>query len=71
MPADTVDLAFFEAHVAKAKAGWRTHAKNLTWEEKVAAIERMWEREAALKEAREANRAPLSRRVSGLAKSET
>ncbi len=36
------------------KAAWRTHAAALTWEEKVAAIERMWERDAALRRAREA-----------------
>ena len=57
MPADTLDPAFFEQHVAQAKAAWRKHAQAKTWEEKVAAIERMWERDAALKKAREANNA--------------
>ena len=57
MPVDTLDPAFFEQHVAQAKAAWRKHAQSKTWEEKVAAIERMWKRDAALKEAREANNA--------------
>lgn len=57
MPVDTLDPAFFEQHVAQAKAAWRKHAQSKTWEEKVAAIERMWERDAALKKAREANNA--------------
>ena len=55
VPADTLDLAFMEQHVAQAKAAWRKHAQSKTWEEKIAAIERMWERDAALKQAREAN----------------
>ena len=53
MPVDTLEPAFFEAHVAKAKAAWRKYAQSLSWEEKVAAIERMWQRDAALKVARE------------------
>ena len=57
MPIDTLDPAFFEQHVAQAKAAWRKHAQSKTWEEKVAAIERMWERDAELKKAREANNA--------------
>lgn len=60
-PADTLEPAFFEAHVAKAKAAWRKHAQSLSWEEKVAAIERMWERDAALKAAREAQQPATSR----------
>lgn len=55
MPIDTLDPAFFEHHVAQAKAAWRKHARTLTWEEKIAAIERMRERDVALKQAREAN----------------
>ena len=55
MPVDTLDPAFFEQHVAQAKAAWRKRAQSLTWEQKVAAIERMRERDAALKRAREAN----------------
>ncbi len=55
MPVDTLDPAFFEQHVAQAKAAWRKHAQSKTWEEKIAAIERMWERDAELKKAREAN----------------
>ena len=40
--------------VARAKAAWRKHAASLTWEEKVAAIERMRERDAVLRREREA-----------------
>ena len=53
MPADTLDPALLEQHVAATKAAWRKHAQSLTWEEKVAAIERMRERDAALRIARE------------------
>ncbi len=42
--------------VARAKAAWRKHAASLTWEEKVAAIERMRERDAVLRREREALR---------------
>ncbi|MSQ50808.1 MAG: hypothetical protein EXR28_02855 [Betaproteobacteria bacterium] len=55
MPADTLDPAFFEQHVARAKAAWREHARSLTWEEKIAAIKRMQDRDRALKAARDAN----------------
>ena len=53
MPADTLDPALLEQHVAATKAAWRKHAQSLTWEEKVAVIERMRERDAALTTARE------------------
>ena len=59
MPVDTLDPVFFEQHVAQAKAAWRKRAQSLTWEEKIATIERMRERDAELKKAREAN--PLLR----------
>ena len=55
MPVDTLDPAFLEQHVAQVKAAWRKHAHSLTWEEKVAAIERMRERSLALKRARDEN----------------
>ena len=55
MPVDTLDPVFFEQHVARVKAAWRKHAQSLTWEEKVAAIERMRERGLSLKRAREEN----------------
>lgn len=45
------DLALQQ--VVTAKAAWRKHAQSLTWEEKVAAIERMWARDAELKKVRE------------------
>ena len=41
--------------VVVAKAAWRKHAQALTWEEKVAAIERMWVRDRELKKIRERN----------------
>ena len=44
----------FEAFVARRKQAWRAQAQQLSWEEKVAAIERMWDRDKALKAAREA-----------------
>lgn len=53
MPADTLDPALLEQYVAGVKAAWRKHAQSLTWEQKIAAIVRMREREAALKAARE------------------
>ena len=56
MPADTLDPARLQEHVAEVKAAWRRHAQALTWEQKVAAIERMREREALLKAARVAKR---------------
>ena len=43
--------------VARAKAAWRKRAASLSWEEKVAAIERMSERDASLRREREALRA--------------
>lgn len=55
MPVDTLDSVFFEQHVARVKAAWRKHAQSLTWEEKIAVIERMRERDRALKRARDAN----------------
>ncbi len=57
MPADSLDPSALEQYVVNAKAAWRKHAQSLTWEEKVAAIERMRERDAALKVAREKNAA--------------
>jgi hypothetical protein len=39
-------------HVAAAKEAWRRHARTLTWEQKIAAIERMRERQAAIRRAR-------------------
>jgi hypothetical protein len=54
MSDDFLDPRFLEEYVRKAKAAWRSHAQAMTWEEKVAAIERMWERDRLLKESREA-----------------
>ncbi len=54
----SVDTAKFDAaleYVVKAKAAWRKQAQSLTWEEKVASIERMWVRDAELKRIREMN----------------
>ena len=44
----------FEAFVARRKLAWREHAIKMTWEEKIAAIERMWERDKSLRIARDA-----------------
>ena len=57
--ADKFDLALKQ--VVAAKAAWRKHAQSLTWEEKVAAIERMWVRDAELKRMREESIVSLRR----------
>lgn len=44
----------FEAFVIRRKQAWRQIAQQMTWEEKIAAIERMWARDKSLKIAREA-----------------
>ena len=49
----SVDPADLEAHIAKVKAAWRNHERAMTWEQKIAAIERMRERSAQLARARE------------------
>ena len=55
MSADTGNFDLALRQVVAAKAAWRKHAQALTWEEKVAAIERMWVRDAELKNVRERN----------------
>jgi hypothetical protein len=59
MAADTPEKTAYYAsalqQVVAAKAAWRKHAQSLTWEEKVAAIERMWVRDRELKNVREHN----------------
>ncbi len=55
MSGDTRNFDMALRHVVAAKAAWRKHAQSLTWEEKVAAIERMWVRDAELKKVRESN----------------
>lgn len=62
MPADTLDPTRLLEHVAEAKSAWRKHAQALTWEQKVAAIERMRERTALLKAVRDAYRERLRKR---------
>ena len=47
-----VSAADVQAHVAKVKAAWREHERAMTWEQKIAAIERMRERDAQLLRAR-------------------
>jgi hypothetical protein len=49
------DYASALQQVVAAKAAWRKHAQSLTWEEKVAAIERMWVRDKEMKKIRERN----------------
>lgn len=51
---EMIDPVEIEAHVARVKAAWRDHERAMTWEEKIAAIERMWERSAQLERARQA-----------------
>jgi hypothetical protein len=53
MSAATVDYEAMAAYVARVKAAWREAERNKTWEEKIASIERMRERDQALKRARE------------------
>ena len=48
-----VNYADLHAHVVKVKAAWREHQMAMTWEQKIAAIERMRERDAQLRRARE------------------
>lgn len=55
IPDVTPDYASALQQVVAAKAAWRKHAQSLTWEEKVAAIERMWVRDKELKNIREHN----------------
>ena len=55
--AGTSKYDFSLQQVVNAKAAWRKHAHALTWEDKVAAIERMWVRDAELKKVREQNKA--------------
>lgn len=67
MPVDTLDPAFFEQHVARAKAAWRRRARALTWEEKIAAIERMRGRDTALRAVQEENARARERKTGDLA----
>ena len=53
-----VSPAELEAHIVKVKAAWRADEQVMTWEQKIAAIERMWERSAQLARSRDNN--PLS-----------
>ena len=55
MSVDTSKYDLSVQQVVNAKAAWRKHAQSLTWEDKVAAIERMWVRDAELKRVREQN----------------
>ena len=48
----TVNPADLAAHIAKVKGAWREHERAMTWEQKIAAIERMRERSAQLDRAR-------------------
>jgi hypothetical protein len=50
----------FEAYVARIKQQWRIRASELSWEDKIAAIQRMRERSAALAVARELVRKKLN-----------
>ena len=48
-----VSSAELEAYIVKVKAAWRADEQAMTWEQKIAAIERMWERSAELARSRE------------------
>ena len=61
MSADTAKFDAALEFVVAAKAAYRKHAQSLTWEEKVASIERMWVRDAELKRVRELNMAKRNR----------
>jgi hypothetical protein len=50
---DVLDPVFMENYIASTKAAWRAHAQQMTWEEKIASIEKMWARDRALKASRE------------------
>ena len=53
MSADTPrDMRLLTQHVASVKEAWRRHAFAMTWEQKIAAIVRMRERQAAIRRAR-------------------
>ena len=56
MSVDTSKYDISLQQVVNAKAAWRKHAHALTWEDKVAAIKRMWVRDAELKKVREQNK---------------
>ena len=60
----TVLVADVQAHIAKAKASWRTHEQALSWEEKLAVIEKMRERSAQLLRARQQVPVPARARQS-------
>ena len=59
----------FEAFVARRKQAWRKQAIQMSWEEKIAAIERMWARDQSLKMARASlaigDKTNTSRRIGG------
>ena len=53
MSADTPrEMFLLTQHVASVKEAWRRHAFAMTWEQKIAAIVRMRERQAAIRRAR-------------------
>jgi hypothetical protein len=54
MSAEWLKPEYFEAFITRRKQAWRQIAQQMTWEEKIAAIERMWARDKSLKVAREA-----------------
>ena len=55
--AGPVPISADSTSAARAKAAWRKHAASLTWEEKVAAVERMRKRDVVLMREHEALRA--------------
>jgi hypothetical protein len=58
MSVASLDPSDLRAYVERVKTAWREHEHTMTWEEKIAAIERMREREQQLKKAREGVKLP-------------
>jgi hypothetical protein len=58
MSVASLDPSDLRAYVERVKAAWREHERAMTWEEKIAAIERMRERDQQLKNAREGVKLP-------------
>ena len=52
MSVASLESAALLAYVQRVKASWREVEQNKTWEEKIAVIERMREREQQLKKSR-------------------
>ena len=63
MSVASLDPADLAAYVERVKASWRIAERAKTWEEKVAAIERMRERDRLIKASRDALPAQIHPKV--------